>query len=610
MAGPLLAMMTQMGGMAFGSQLGQALGTLSREVLTSTDIGLPLGPKGVAALMPEAIESLAEGLEQPRSEIMTFLAAREAAHHRLFSHVPWLASQLLNAVEAFAKGMKVDMSGIEEFAPGLQPGVADRSVGRWNNCSTRASSSRRRHRNRSAALERLETLLALIEGWVQTVVTDALGDRIPGTSALSETLRRRRATGGPAEQTFATLVGLELRPRKLREAAVLWERLTRGRRRRRPRRRVAAPRSAARRRATSTSPPASSTASSAATPAASTRPSPICEKDVRRTTGDDDRPRPERPVDNSRGVCRLPWQSRRMTRYALNPAMPVLLRPDGVVQVGWDPRRARARPSRLTGCPPPRWPTCCAPCSPACDARPAGPRREPRRRRSDRDGRAGRVAGRRGCRDAHARAAAPVRPPSASTAAVRCRICWPARCAARAPGSRTAASTTPASPPETTDLVVLSDFLVADPRVVRDLHAAGIPHLPVRVRDGTGLVGPLVIPGVTSCLRCADLHRSDRDAALARRRRAAARHRRQRRPGHRAGDRGAGTEPGRPRHPGGPRRVRPPDSGRATAADPDTTLEFDVSTGSTLAAGGRGIRAARADSACRHVVDRHPDRHG
>ena len=66
---------------------------------------------------------------------------------------------------------------------------------------------------------------------------------------------------------------------------------------------------------------------------------------------------------------------------------------------------------------------------------------------------------------------------------------------------------------ETTDLVVLSDALVADPRMLRELHAARIPHLPVRVRDGAGLVGPLVLPGVTSCLRCADLHRSDRDAA-------------------------------------------------------------------------------------------------
>ncbi|MGV0741694.1 zinc-dependent metalloprotease [Mycolicibacterium sp. XJ870] len=225
MAGPLLAMMSQMGGMAFGSQLGQALGKLSREVLTSTDTGLPLGPKGVAALMPEAIESLAEGLERPRSEILTFLAAREAAHHRLFSHVPWLTSQLMGAVEAFAKGMKVDMSGIEDFAQGFNPAsLSDPSE--MERLLNQGIFEPKATPEQEAALERLETLLALIEGWVQTVVTAALGDRIPGTSALSETLRRRRATGGPAEQTFATLVGLELRPRKMREAAALWERLT------------------------------------------------------------------------------------------------------------------------------------------------------------------------------------------------------------------------------------------------------------------------------------------------------------------------------------------------------------------------------------------------
>jgi bacteriocin biosynthesis cyclodehydratase domain-containing protein len=67
--------------------------------------------------------------------------------------------------------------------------------------------------------------------------------------------------------------------------------------------------------------------------------------------------------------------------------------------------------------------------------------------------------------------------------------------------------------PAEANLVVLSDYLVADPRMVRDLHTEGVPHLPVRVRDGIGLVGPLVIPGVTSCLGCTDLHRRDRDAA-------------------------------------------------------------------------------------------------
>ncbi len=225
MAGPLLAMMSQMGGMAFGSQLGQALGKLSKEVLTSTDIGLPLGPKGVAALMPEAVDALTEGLEQPRSEVLTFLAAREAAHHRLFSHVPWLSSQLLSAVEAFAKGMKIDMSGIEDMAQGFNPAsLADPAA--MEQLLSQGMFEPKATPEQTAALERLETLLALIEGWVQTVVIAALGDRLPGTEALSETLRRRRGTGGPAEQTFATLVGLELRPRKMREAAALWEKLT------------------------------------------------------------------------------------------------------------------------------------------------------------------------------------------------------------------------------------------------------------------------------------------------------------------------------------------------------------------------------------------------
>lgn len=226
MAGPLLSMMSQMGGLAFGSQLGQALGRLSGEVLTSTDIGLPLGPKGIAALLPGAIEELAEGLEQPRSEIVTFLAAREAAHHRLFSHVPWLANQLLSAVEAYARGMQIDIRGIEELAQGFDPSAMMADPSAMEELLNQGVFEPKSTPEQLAALERLETLLALIEGWVRTVVTAALGDRIPGTAALSETLRRRRATGGPAEQTFATLVGLELRPRKLSEAAVLWERLT------------------------------------------------------------------------------------------------------------------------------------------------------------------------------------------------------------------------------------------------------------------------------------------------------------------------------------------------------------------------------------------------
>ncbi|WP_330185404.1 zinc-dependent metalloprotease [Nocardia sp. NBC_01503] len=225
-AAPMMGMLGQMGGLAFGSQLGSALGQLAKEVLTSTDIGLPLGPAGTGALMPAAISEFSAGLEQPESEILVYLAAREAAHQRLFGHVPWLRQQVLGAVEDYARGIKMDFSAIEQAAAGLDPMTLASDPSKLEELLSQGTFEPQTTPEQQAALDRLETLLALIEGWVETVVSDAVGDRLPGAGALAETLRRRRATGGPAEQTFATLVGLELRPRKVREAATLWRRLT------------------------------------------------------------------------------------------------------------------------------------------------------------------------------------------------------------------------------------------------------------------------------------------------------------------------------------------------------------------------------------------------
>ncbi|HEX4705502.1 MAG TPA: zinc-dependent metalloprotease [Pseudonocardiaceae bacterium] len=218
-AGPLLSIVSQMGGMAFGSQLGGALAQLGSEVLTSTEVGLPLGPEGTAALLPANIDKFTAGLERPAGEVMVFLAAREAAHHRLFTHVPWLRQRLLATVEEFAHGIKVDTSALEQLATQVDPANPESieqamSSGLLEPQTTEAQ---------KVALNRLETLLALVEGWVDVVVADAVGDRLPGAAALRETLRRRRASGGPAEQTFATLVGLELRPRRLRAASSLWQ---------------------------------------------------------------------------------------------------------------------------------------------------------------------------------------------------------------------------------------------------------------------------------------------------------------------------------------------------------------------------------------------------
>ncbi|MEU8799500.1 zinc-dependent metalloprotease [Spirillospora sp. NPDC048819] len=223
MAGPLIGMVKQMAGAMVGGQAGQALGALAREVTGSADVGLPLAPDGVGALLPAGVEAFGSGLEVSGDEVRLYLALREAAHQRLFAHVPWLRSHLLGAVEEYARGITVDLSGIEQAVQGLDlsnPEALQEALGGEIQLQPEESPRQK------AALARLETTLALVEGWVDTVVNEAAQGRLPGSVKLAEAVRRRRATGGPAERTFATLVGLELRPRRLREAATLWRTLT------------------------------------------------------------------------------------------------------------------------------------------------------------------------------------------------------------------------------------------------------------------------------------------------------------------------------------------------------------------------------------------------
>jgi putative hydrolase len=219
MAGPLVGMVKQMAGAMVGGQAGQALGALALEVVGSTDIGLPLAPAGVGALLPSGVRAFGEGLEIDEDEVRVYLALREAAHQRLFEHVPWLRSHLLSAVEDYASGITVDLSKIEDAVAGLDlsnPEALQEALG-GELALTPEETPRQK-----AALARLETTLALVEGWVDTVVNAAAKDRLPSSVRLAEAVRRRRATGGPAEHTFAALVGLELRPRRLRDAAALW----------------------------------------------------------------------------------------------------------------------------------------------------------------------------------------------------------------------------------------------------------------------------------------------------------------------------------------------------------------------------------------------------
>jgi putative hydrolase len=216
-------LMRNLGGTLFAMQLGQVVGQLSSEVVSGGDIGIPLlgSDEQQAALVPQNVAAFATGLDIPIDQVQLYLSVRELAHARLFRHAKWLRSQLLSSITDFAHGIRIDTERLEELASDLDPANPEE----LREALTSGALIPPKTEDQLAALGRLETTLALIEGWVDVVTAQAT-TRLPKSGAIAETVRRRRASGGPAESAFATLVGLELRPRRLREAAAMWQQVS------------------------------------------------------------------------------------------------------------------------------------------------------------------------------------------------------------------------------------------------------------------------------------------------------------------------------------------------------------------------------------------------
>ncbi|TFB89924.1 zinc-dependent metalloprotease [Cryobacterium sp. TMT1-3] len=209
------------GGTLFAMQLGQVVGQLASEVVSGGDVGIPLLGEQQAALLPQNVADFGAGLDVPADQVQIYLAVREIAHARLFRHARWLRLHLTSAVTAYARGISIDSSRLEELAGSFDPSNPED----LRQAMVDGSLIQQKSESQISALSRLETMLALVEGWVD-VVTARATVRLPKADAIAETVKRRRASGGPAESAFATLVGLELRPRRLREAAAMWQAVT------------------------------------------------------------------------------------------------------------------------------------------------------------------------------------------------------------------------------------------------------------------------------------------------------------------------------------------------------------------------------------------------
>lgn len=221
MVGSASSFLKSAGGALFAMQIGQAIGKLSQDVISGGDLGLALFQEQRVAFVPQNLEELVTSLELEPDQGYIYLAVRELAHARLFKHSKWLREHVVNQVVRYASEIAIDNERIQDLATDFDPNDSDALRGALESGAFLAE----RTESQNLALDHIETMLALIEGWVDVVTEDSTR-LLPKASAVAEAVRRRRATGGPAEKTFAILVGLQLRPRKLREATAMWRAIT------------------------------------------------------------------------------------------------------------------------------------------------------------------------------------------------------------------------------------------------------------------------------------------------------------------------------------------------------------------------------------------------
>jgi putative hydrolase len=222
-------------GTMIATQLGQSIGKLSTTITGSHDVGLPLLDPVRAIVIPENIEIWAQDLEIPKTEVFIYHALREGAVARLFDHNPWLVSYIQSAVVEYGRGINIDIEAIQRQAQDAFEKMQSDPSTEFNENSDPSQAmsfaldsgifTPEESPAQKSALLKLETVLALIDGWTDEVTALAAGDRLPAIEQLRETLRRRRVASSPAQLLFSSMLGLQVSPKLTREASAFWKKI-------------------------------------------------------------------------------------------------------------------------------------------------------------------------------------------------------------------------------------------------------------------------------------------------------------------------------------------------------------------------------------------------
>jgi putative hydrolase len=196
-----------LGPVLLGMQSGFMLGHLSRRALGQYDLPLPRLPADQLLVVPANLDAFAEQWSLVPDDLRMWVCLQEVTHHAVLGR-PHVRARLEALINEYVSRFEVDPEALEASLGNLDPTDASGLQEVLGNPETLLGAMR--SPGQQETLSRIETLTAVIEGFVDHLM-DTTGRGLIGSyGQLTEALRRRRVEATDGERFAARLLGLEL----------------------------------------------------------------------------------------------------------------------------------------------------------------------------------------------------------------------------------------------------------------------------------------------------------------------------------------------------------------------------------------------------------------
>ena len=199
------------GGMLVGVEAGGVVGFMGRSVLGQYELALldPERPPRLLLVAPNLREA-ARTFDADEAELLEWVVFHEITHAVQFSGVPWLREHVAGLLRELLASVTVE---VDPSALLKLPNMQDLR-GLWESVREGGLVHAVAGEQRKAIIDRLQAVMAVIEGHAEHVMDAAGADVLPSLPKLRESLERRRRDKSPLVKLLERLLGLDLKMRQ------------------------------------------------------------------------------------------------------------------------------------------------------------------------------------------------------------------------------------------------------------------------------------------------------------------------------------------------------------------------------------------------------------